>query len=350
MTLSCRSSSALVPEYAAARGQVNTAGIAAALSATPQRIFAASFVYGPEGLPKNNEIIHYSTQAQLQRGRMFVDGLRRARLNRAAALPMPPEIVSIVREQSGKITAQWRYPLCRYTGFDVDFSFDGGTTWNAGTLEKDSRLKAFTMAFAWEPVRMRIRSKADATVTVSPWAYSIELPSVRDVPATNAPFKFIGGENLSPTLTGAMTMYGVFTLPASGLRRLSTPDRTTPPGSSTCPPCSPARPTSRPRVRRWNDELQLPGTEGSARPAHQRNLGYRRRNLVHRQAWHRSGGNVDGHDGCALGRDATGKRSRRCRGPRRVPVPGVAHTGAQMATWQEFLRVRHGYDSLGGVA
>lgn len=343
----------LVPEYAAARGQINTAGIAAALSATPQRTgnSAVAFVYGPEGLPKNNEIIHYSTQGQLQRGRLFLDGLRRARLNRAAALPMPPEIVGINREQSGKVTVQWRYPQCRYTGFDVEFSFDGGATYSAGTLEKDSRLKAFTMAFAWEPVRVRIRSKADGSVTVSPWAYSIELPSVRDVPESNVPIKFNGGENLTPALTGAMTLYSVFTLPASG-------------GEATI-------------NARSNDstrQVYLSATQSSSTDLASVVSGGGTTNFSFPVPKAVPGQHVNAMSITADGITFTAKRGIGAAGSLTAPAgallaetlrvnaqggavihgaylfPGVAHTGTQMTTWQEFLRVRHGLDSIGGVA
>ncbi|MBW4813355.1 sialate O-acetylesterase [Rhodococcus qingshengii] len=343
----------LVPEYAAARGQVNTAGIAAALSATPQRTgnSAVAFVYGPEGLPKNNEIIHYSTQGQLQRGRLFLDGLRRARLNRAAALPMPPEIVGISREQSGKITAQWRYPQCRYTGFDVEFSFDGGATYSAGTLEKDSRLKAFTMAFAWEPVRMRIRSKADGSVTVSPWAYSIELPSVRDVPTSGAPFKFVGGENLSPALAGALTMYSVFTLPASGGEATVNARAT---DSSRQMYLSAAQTSS-------TDIASLTtggGTQNLSFPAPKAVSGQH----INAAAVSADGVAFTGKRGVAAAATLTGTAGNVLAETLRVNAQGgavvhgaylfpqAAHTGTQMSAWQEFFRIRHGYDGIGGVA
>lgn len=204
----------MVPEYGYARGQVNTASVAAALSNTPARTFATAFAWGPEGLPKNGEIIHYSTQAQIKRGPLFLDGLYRARVNRAATKPVAPVGLSLVREASGQVTLRWEPPYARVTGYDIDFTFDGGTVWIPGVLDKDSRLKATSAALPWETVRARIRTKADGAVLLSDYAYSATLGAYEKATVGSALY-FVGGENITAH-TGAMTLYSVFTLPASG--------------------------------------------------------------------------------------------------------------------------------------
>lgn len=204
----------MVPEYGYARGQVNTANVAAALSNTPARTFATAFAWGPEGLPKNGEVIHYSTQAQIKRGPLFLDGLYRARVNRAATKPVAPVGLSLVREASGQVTLRWEPPYARVTGYDIDFTFDGGTVWIPGVLDKDSRLKATSAALPWETVRARIRTKADGAVLLSDYAYSATLGAYEKATVGSALY-FVGGENITAH-TGAMTLYSVFTLPASG--------------------------------------------------------------------------------------------------------------------------------------
>lgn len=204
----------MVPEYAYARTQVNTAGVAAALSNTPARTFATAFAWGPEGLPKNGEVIHYSTQAQIKRGPLFLDGLYRARVNRAATKPVAPVGLSVLREASGLVTLRFEPPYARVTGYDIDFTFDGGTTWVPGILDKDSRLKATSAALPWEAVQARIRTKADGGTRLSAYAYSITLGAY-ETSSVGTALYFVGGENITPH-TGAMTLYTAYTLPSSG--------------------------------------------------------------------------------------------------------------------------------------
>ncbi|WP_080735984.1 sialate O-acetylesterase [Rhodococcoides fascians] len=225
----------MVPEYSYARGQANTAGVAAALARTPARVQRTAFVWGPEGLPKQGEIIHYSTAGQVVRGRLFLDALMRARVNVTATKPVPPTGLSVSRAVSGRITARWQDPLCRLTGYDVDYTVDSGTTWTAMALDRDSRLKATTVVTPDKLVQVRLRSKADGPVTASDYVYSDILFAVSGAPAptesaatpiADPPLEagggvgtrtqFTGGESVSPAQTGAATLYAAFTLPASG--------------------------------------------------------------------------------------------------------------------------------------
>lgn len=224
----------MVPEYGYLRGQTYTDDVAAALARTPARVQRSAFAWGPEGLPKQGEIIHYSTAAQVIRGRLFLEALSRARINVTGTKPVPPTSLTVTRSVSGRITARWPEPLCRAIGYDIDFTTDGRATWTPMALDRDSRLRATTVVTPDKLVEVRLRVRSDGSTTTSDWIYSEVLFAVSGAPAptetaaTPVPdpplpgqeipgrTQFFGGESVSPAHTGAATLYSVFTLPASG--------------------------------------------------------------------------------------------------------------------------------------
>lgn len=210
----------LVPEYADLRGQTYTADIAAALAELPGNagISLIAQFYGPRGYAKSGEVIHYSSAGQIERGRLAAGALVRAWQNRAAILPLPVTGLTIERDASGRVTASWEPPHCRVTGYVVEFSFDGGTTWIPGVLDPDSRLKATSGALPWESAQARVTTlNSSAATTSSVVAYSRAVPAPREAPATlTKSQKFVGEEAVSPAHTTATSLVAVYTHPASG--------------------------------------------------------------------------------------------------------------------------------------
>ncbi|NII42098.1 hypothetical protein E9228_002756 [Curtobacterium flaccumfaciens] len=124
----------MVPETIA-NNSVSTTAINLALLDTPRRVTRTSYVWGPAGMPEyGNGLIHWSPQGQAVRAReMARDGLYRARLNVAAANPVPPQALTISRSGSA-VHISWAAPPCRVTAYNIELSTDSGATWTAVAL------------------------------------------------------------------------------------------------------------------------------------------------------------------------------------------------------------------------
>lgn len=124
----------MVPETIA-NNTTGTTAINLALLDTPRRVTRTAYVWGPAGMPEyGNGLIHWSPQGQAIRAReMARDGLYRARLNVAAANPVPPQGIKISRSGSA-VHISWSAPPCRVTAYNIEISTDSGATWSTVTL------------------------------------------------------------------------------------------------------------------------------------------------------------------------------------------------------------------------
>ncbi|QDB74381.1 minor tail protein [Gordonia phage EnalisNailo] len=112
----------------------DTVGIDRAHEDTPRRLVRTAFIRGPHGMDKHDETIHYSSQAQMARAPLFARAIDTARLNVAAAKPLPPRNLRVTRSGS-TATITWEHPDSRVTAFTIQTATDGtGTTWSTVTL------------------------------------------------------------------------------------------------------------------------------------------------------------------------------------------------------------------------
>lgn len=94
--------------------------VASALARTPERLPRTGFVWGPVAMPKLDEPIHWSTQAQFVRGAgMAKEGLMEALVNQVLSAPIGPGAFSATRA-AGTLTVRWSRPLCRVTDVRVE--------------------------------------------------------------------------------------------------------------------------------------------------------------------------------------------------------------------------------------
>ncbi|QFP96640.1 tail protein [Gordonia phage Denise] len=112
----------------------DTVGIDRAHEDTPRRLVRTAFIRGPHGMDKHDETIHYSSQAQMARAPLFARAIDTARLNVAAAKPLPPQNLRVTRSGS-TATITWEHPDSRVTAFTIETATDGtGSTWSPVTL------------------------------------------------------------------------------------------------------------------------------------------------------------------------------------------------------------------------
>lgn len=113
---------------------VGTASIAKALRDTPRRVVGTAYVFGPENMFKFNDFrVHWNSQGQRERGRMFLDAVYRAKLNVTTCDPMPPQNTRVTRS-GGVARVEWDFPSARVTAFEVQTSTDSGVSWTTQTI------------------------------------------------------------------------------------------------------------------------------------------------------------------------------------------------------------------------
>lgn len=124
----------MTPEEIAANDVSGTLGIAAAHIDQPRITEHTAYVWGPANMTQYNEDIHWSPEGNRIRGKiMATDGLRRARLNVATALPSAPINPRISRSGNAAVI-EWDAPFSRATDFNLETSTDSGATWIPQTL------------------------------------------------------------------------------------------------------------------------------------------------------------------------------------------------------------------------
>lgn len=118
----------MVPEHTAA-----TAGLPAIRSGlldTVRRLDYSAYVDGPAGGGDNLGAgsIHYTRQALEQLGDSMYAAGRRAEIAGPRAIPEKPLGVT-ASYVLGTLTVKWQAPLCRYTGFEVQYRRSNGAAW-----------------------------------------------------------------------------------------------------------------------------------------------------------------------------------------------------------------------------
>lgn len=123
----------IVPEYIVA--QPTRALVREAHIGTPARKLRTAYADGiPNGGGSANtgDIVHYAREGATQLGKAMWTGLKRALTNTAASVPVPPHDVAVTRVD-GNVTVRWSPPWCRVTGYAVEYSTNGGSTWSTVT-------------------------------------------------------------------------------------------------------------------------------------------------------------------------------------------------------------------------
>lgn len=116
-------------------GDTGGASINAILMDTPRRVQRTAFIAGPKGMadPVGNGI-HWLPQGQTLRGKWMAErGYDCARLNTAAAAPLPPQNIRITRSGDTVVT-EWDHAPCRATSITMSYSTNYGSSWSTATL------------------------------------------------------------------------------------------------------------------------------------------------------------------------------------------------------------------------
>lgn len=130
-------------------------GVNDALRDTPRRVLYTAFVQAPNDYAKFNERVHYSVAGQRKRGAMFVEAVRRARLNLTLSKPIAPPGLT-VRRSGTEILINWEAPECRVTTYALKTSTDSGANWTTQALPAPL-VTSFTLtAAAGLPVWARV--------------------------------------------------------------------------------------------------------------------------------------------------------------------------------------------------
>ncbi len=98
-----------------------------ALVQLPARLEYAAYA---DGIPNGGDdletgAVHYVREAAERLGDAMFDASRRAAIASAASVPHKPLDVS-VEHVRGSFRVRWSAPLCRWSGFVVQYSIDGG--------------------------------------------------------------------------------------------------------------------------------------------------------------------------------------------------------------------------------
>lgn len=135
-------------------------GVNDAIRDTPRRMLYTSFVQGPNDYAKFNERVHYSVAGQRRRGPLFVEGVRRARLNYTLSKPITPPCLT-VRRSGTEILISWQAPECRITAYALKVSTDSGATWTDQPLTAPLATSHTLTAAAGVPVWARVAATND---------------------------------------------------------------------------------------------------------------------------------------------------------------------------------------------
>jgi hypothetical protein len=117
----------LVPEYSPSSLTPRSSHVD-----TPSRVVRTGFAEGVSNGSGYNDLTHYTRQGSAELANRMVAAYDRALVNTADSNPLPPLTVEATLV-SGMLTIAWAQPLCRYTGFTVEYSTNAGSTWTAIT-------------------------------------------------------------------------------------------------------------------------------------------------------------------------------------------------------------------------
>lgn len=117
----------LVPEYSPSSPHPRSSHVD-----TPSRVVRTGFAEGVSNGSGYNDITHYTRQGSAELANRMVAAYDRALVNTADSGPLPPLTVQATLV-SGVLTITWAQPLCRYTGFTVEYSTNAGSTWTSIT-------------------------------------------------------------------------------------------------------------------------------------------------------------------------------------------------------------------------
>lgn len=138
-----------------------------ALQDTPRRLYHTSYVYGPDDMFKETDVIHYSVGGQRVRGGLFVEGLRRARTNTPGNETHSPRNVSVTRSGNQAYISWEHYqgPVIRH---ELRISTDYGATWTDIVLPEPLAQTHTVTVPAGTPVWARVRTVGN-TVANPDW-------------------------------------------------------------------------------------------------------------------------------------------------------------------------------------
>ncbi|UTM47042.1 sialate O-acetylesterase [Glutamicibacter mysorens] len=110
-------------------GNAGPLSVQAAHKDTPARVEYSAFADSAPDTGRHNDLVHFGREGVEYLGRTMADALDRARANQSGLSQMPPTGLRTVKA-GGVVTARWEQPLCRVTGYEVEWTTDG-TTWTA---------------------------------------------------------------------------------------------------------------------------------------------------------------------------------------------------------------------------
>lgn len=119
----------IVPEWAAITSGAEN--IVAAHVDTPNRLVRTGYAYPPDNGGGNfgldpSDRVHFNREALEELSARMLLAWDRALRNTSSSVPRPPAVVSATVNNT-LLTVQWSQPMCRYTAFTPEFSYDGST-------------------------------------------------------------------------------------------------------------------------------------------------------------------------------------------------------------------------------
>lgn len=111
-----------VPEWIAT--EAGAPAILAAQIDTPSRLERSAFAYAAANASNYNDLIHPNRAGATAMGQAMSAAIEEAVANVAGTDPVPPTVVSAVRDGS-IVTIRWNRPLCRVTNYTVQTNTDG---------------------------------------------------------------------------------------------------------------------------------------------------------------------------------------------------------------------------------
>ncbi|KQR86825.1 sialate O-acetylesterase [Microbacterium sp. Leaf179] len=117
----------IVPEYI--KNNPSRAAIREAHMDLPRTMLRTAYadgIPGGGGSYEIDDLVHYSRQGVIALGRAAYAAYKRATVNTASSVPVPP--IEVTATAQG---VSWTPPLCRVTAYTVEKSTDNGATWTA---------------------------------------------------------------------------------------------------------------------------------------------------------------------------------------------------------------------------
>jgi hypothetical protein len=170
-----------------------------ALEDTPRRKQYTAYISGPRHFSKYNENVHYSVAGQKERGRLMVEGIRKARMNSALNEPNLPHNVRVQRS-GDDVLVTWDAPFGRVTAYSLKTSIDKGATWVDASPARPVATEYRTTVPAATPFWVKVRATNEVGSTV----YTIHEPYIITAPAYVAPQERYRASDLS---AGAVTSW-----------------------------------------------------------------------------------------------------------------------------------------------